>query len=149
MAKNMGIKAVGIGASDIQQGNKKLILALIWQLMRIHYMQLIGNKTDADVMNWGNSVKGNENRQIKSFGDSALTDGVYLINLCAAVEDRIIDWDLVFQEDPTEEQRAQNAQYAISIARKLGAIIFLVWEDVLEKNKKMLLILSASIYELY
>ena len=31
-------KTVGIGAQDIQSGNKKLTLALVWQLMRIHYL---------------------------------------------------------------------------------------------------------------
>lgn len=42
-----------------------------------------------------------------------------------------------------------NAKYAISIGRKLGAVIFLVWEDVTELNQKMMLILVASLYELY
>ena len=42
-----------------------------------------------------------------------------------------------------------NAKYAISIARKLGAVIFLVWEDVVELNQKMMLIFIASLFELY
>ena len=41
-----------------------------------------------------------------------------------------------------------NAKYAISIARKLGAVIFLVWDDVVEVNQKMLLIFIASLYDL-
>lgn len=60
MAK-MKLKLIGIGAKDIQDGNKKNILAFIWQLMRVHYMQIIGNKTDQDLIAWGNSCAGNEN----------------------------------------------------------------------------------------
>ena len=48
-----------------------------------------------------------------------------------------------------DEQKTMNAKYAISIARKLGAVIFLVWEDVLELNQKMMLIFIASLYELH
>jgi len=150
MTKGLNIKAVGIGASDIQQGNKKLILALIWQLMRVHYLQIIGNKTDKDLIDWGNSVKGNENRQIKGFKDPNLKDGIYLINLTAAIEPRIIDWDIVNQDpNADDDAKALNAKYAISIARKLGAIIFMVWEDVLELNSKMMTIFISTIYELY
>ena len=41
-----------------------------------------------------------------------------------------------------------NAKYAISIARKLGAIIFMVWDDIPKINKKMLLIFVCSLYDL-
>jgi len=41
-----------------------------------------------------------------------------------------------------------NAKYAISIARKLGAIIFMVWDDIPRLNKKMLLIFACSLYDL-
>ena len=37
---------VGVGAQDIRDGHKKNILAMVWQLMRTHYMKIIGNKTD-------------------------------------------------------------------------------------------------------
>lgn len=148
--KKMKLKLVGLGATDIQQGNKKNILAFIWQLMRAHYMQIIGNKQDKDLINWGNSIPANSNRQINSFKDQNLKDSVYLINLCAAIEPRIIDWELVFQgEGLDDEKLALNAKYAISIARKLGAIIFMVWEDALELNAKMLTIFVATLYELY
>lgn len=41
-----------------------------------------------------------------------------------------------------------NAKYGISIARKLGAIIFLVWDDIPNVNAKMILIYIASLYDL-
>ena len=48
----------------------------------------------------------------------------------------------------TEEEQILNAKYAISIARKLGAAVFLVYDDILGLNKKMLLIFVASLYDL-
>jgi hypothetical protein len=38
-----------------------------------------------------------------------------------------------------------NATYVISIARKLGCSIFLLPEDIIEVNQKMMLTLTASI----
>ena len=72
-----------------------------------------------------------------------------MINLTAAIEPRIVDWDLVTMACENDDQKMMNSKYAISIARKLGAVIFLVWEDVLELNQKMMLIFVASLYELY
>lgn len=73
---------------------------------------------------------------------------MFLIKLLASIEPRIIDWDLVKTENASEEDMQQNAKYAISLARKLGAIIFLVWDDILGVNQKMMVIFVASIYDL-
>jgi hypothetical protein len=42
-----------------------------------------------------------------------------------------------------------NAKYAISIARKLGATIFLVWEDIRDVNQKMTLTFVAALYDVW
>lgn len=60
-----------------------------------------------------------------------------------------MDWDLVKMSGENEEDNMMNSKYAISIGRKLGAVIFLVWEDVIEMNQKMMLIFIASLFELY
>lgn len=148
-AQALKIKLVGIGASDIQDGNKKLTLAIVWQLMRIHYLQIIGNKSDKDLIAWANAQKGNENIQINGLKDKNLADGRFLINLTAAIEPRIVDWDLVKNPAESDEDKMMNSKYAISIGRKLGAVIFLVWEDVTEMNSKMMLIFIASLFELF
>lgn len=82
------------------------------------------------------------------FGDDQFTDGKILIKLAASIEPRMINWDLV-TEGVTEDDKMMNAKYAISIARKLGAIIFLVWDDIAVRiNKKMILIFVCSLYDL-
>lgn len=59
----------------------------------------------------------------------------------------MINWELV-TEGESDEDKMMNAKYAISIARKLGAIIFCVWDDIPNLNKKMILIFVCSLYDL-
>lgn len=144
--RDLGVRMVGVGSQDIREGNHKNILAMVWQLMRVHYLQIIGSKTENDLIQWVNEVAQPES-PITKFNDAGFADGKILIKLCASVEPRIVNWDLV-TEGATEEDRELNAKYAISIARKLGSIIFLVWDDIPKLNKKMILIFVCSIYDL-
>ena len=144
--RSLGVKCVGVGAQDIVDVQKKNILAMVWQLMRVHYLKIIGSKTDQDLIAWMNQVLQPE-QPLKGFNDPQLADGRMLIKLTGSVEPRIINWDLV-TPGQTDEEKEMNAKYAISIARKLGAIIFMVWDDIPRLNKKMLLIFVCSIYDL-
>ena len=40
-----------------------------------------------------------------------------------------------------------NAKYALSVARGLGAMIFVVWEDITKVKSKLLLTFLASLYD--
>ena len=40
-----------------------------------------------------------------------------------------------------------NDKYALSFARGLGVMIFVVWEDITEVNNKLLLTFLASLYD--
>jgi len=133
---------VGIGASDIRDGNKKLVLAIVWQLVRLHYLQIIGSKTEEDILAWVSQTDA-----VTGFNDAKFADGQLLIKLAGTIEPRIINWDLVCTGG-TDEDKENNAKYAISIARKLGAVIFLVWDDIPALNKKMILIFVCSLYDL-
>lgn len=44
-----------------------------------------------------------------------------------------------------DDEKRMNATYIISIARKIGCSIFLLPEDIIEVNQKMILTLTASI----
>lgn len=57
-AKKLKLKLPGIGGSDIRDGNKKLIIAVVWQLVRLHYLKLIGSKTEEDLVKWANKMVG-------------------------------------------------------------------------------------------
>ena len=71
-----------------------------------------------------------------------------MVKLCAAIEPRAINWDIV-QKGDTEEEKDNNAKYVISIARKLGCVIFCVYEDIPKVNAKMMLVLICSLFEVW
>lgn len=79
-AEKLKIKLVGIGAVDIRDGNKKLVLAIVWQLVRLHYLQIIGSKTELDLLAWVSKTQ-----EVKGFNDAAFADGQLLIKLCGCI----------------------------------------------------------------
>ncbi|KAI8523334.1 hypothetical protein RHMOL_Rhmol13G0065300 [Rhododendron molle] len=155
IGKQLKFSLVNIAGTDIVQGNKKLILAYLWQLMRYNMLQLLkllrfhsrGKElTDADILEWANSkvkMSGSQSH-MASFKDKGLSNGIFFLELLSAVEPRAVNWSLVTKGE-TEEEKRMNATYIISIARKLGCSIFLLPEDVTEVNQKMILTLTASI----
>ncbi|XP_051134617.1 fimbrin-2 [Andrographis paniculata] len=146
---------VNIAGNDIVQGNKKLILAYLWQLMRYNMLQLLKNLrshshgkeiTDAHILTWANNkvrTSGGHTR-MDSFKDKSLSNGNFFLELLSAVHPRSVNWSLV-TKGSNEEEKKMNATYIISIARKLGCSIFLLPEDIMEVNQKMMLTLTASI----
>ncbi|KAJ0234420.1 Fimbrin-5 [Hirschfeldia incana] len=155
IGKELRFSLVNVAGNDIVQGNKKLLLAFLWQLMRYTMLQLLKNLrshsqgkeiTDADILNWANRKvkKVGRTSQADSFRDKNLSSGIFFLELLTAVEPRVVNWSLVTSGE-TEEDKKLNATYIISVARKLGCSIFLLPEDIIEVNQKMMLILAASI----
>ncbi|XP_078434787.1 fimbrin-2-like [Wolffia australiana] len=155
IGKRLKFSLVNISGNDIVQGNKKLILGYLWQLMRFNILQLLKNLrsqssgkdiADADILHWANTTVSESGRQsrIESFKDKSLSSGVFFLSLLSAVAPRAVDWTLV-KRGQTEEERKLNASYIITVARKIGCSIFLLPEDILEVNQKMMLTLVASI----
>ena len=145
-SKKSNYHIVGIGGGDIRDGNKKYILAIVWQMMRDHSLQVIGNKTEEELIAWGNERVGDD-MKVKSLKDKKLGNSLYFINIMKSIEPRSINWDIVVTDKDDDESKQNNAKYAISIARKLGATVFLVWEDIAEVKSKLLLTFLASLYE--
>jgi plastin-1 len=114
--------------------------------VRLNYLKIIGSQSEDDLVKWANTLIGD--MQIKNLKDQSLSDGIYLLKLCAAIEPKTIDWDIIMKGE-TDEEKENNAKYIISIARKLGAVIFCVWEDIPKVNYKMLLVLVCSLFEIY
>ncbi|XP_030935418.1 fimbrin-2 [Quercus robur] len=155
IGKQLKFSLVNVAGNDIVQGNKKLILAYLWQLMRCNILQLLKNLrfhshgkeiTDVDILEWANSKVSNSGSQSRmdSFKDKRLSDGIFFLELLSSVQPRAVNWSLV-TKGITDEAKKMNATYIISIARKLGCSIFLLPEDITEVNQKMILTLTASI----
>ncbi|KAF2292358.1 hypothetical protein GH714_020530 [Hevea brasiliensis] len=76
--------------------------------------------------------------------DKSLSNGIFFLELLSSVEPRVVNWAVVTKGE-SDEDKKMNATYIISVARKLGCSIFLLPEDIIEINQKMMLILTASI----
>lgn len=155
IGKNLKFSLVNVAGNDIVQGNKKLIVAFLWQLMRFTMLQLLKNLrsfsqgreiTDAHILDWANKKVKSSGKasQIDSFKDKSLSSGIFFLELLSAVEPRVVDWTVVTKGENDEDKKL-NASYIISVARKLGCSIFLLPEDIVEVNQKMMLTLTASI----
>ncbi|KAJ1732771.1 fimbrin [Coemansia biformis] len=153
-----GFSLVGIQGADLTDGTPTLVLSIVWQLMRANIVQTLaslsshGQKvTDQDMVQWANRVaasNGGRAQPIRSFGDASLASGQFLLDVLNGMKNGIVDPQLV-TAGQTEDDRKMNAKYAISIARKLGATIFLLPEDIIEVKPKMILTFIGSLMAIH
>ncbi|KAL8469839.1 hypothetical protein ACS0TY_032623 [Phlomoides rotata] len=106
IGRQLRLSLVNVGGNDFVQGNKKLILAFLWQLMRFNMLQLLkklrsrsqGKEiTDSDILNWANKKVKSSGRKshMESFKDKRLSSGLFFLELLSAVEPRVVNWNLV------------------------------------------------------
>lgn len=154
LGKQNGMHLVGIQGSDIVDGTRTLVLGLVWQLMRISITQTLasihaGGKapSDSDMVRWANDTvkRGGKSSTMRSFKDPSLSNGVFFLDLLNGVKPGIVDYSLVESGSDPESHR-MNAKLAISIARKLGALIFLVPEDIVDVRPRLLLTFVGALW---
>ena len=143
--KRSGYCIISIGNKDIQEGKKKHILAIVWQLMRAYTLKSCGEKSEEELIAWSNS-KVPEYLKIKSLKDKKLNDGLFWIELISSIYPGCINWNYVSKDNLTDNQKEMNAKYILSVTRSLGACNFAVLEDIVEVKPKILLTLLASLY---
>ncbi|CAE7884317.1 FIM1 [Symbiodinium sp. KB8] len=116
--------------------------------MRHHVIRLLGELSDsgkriddAQIISWANkkATSVDPSIKIRDFKDKSLSNGVYFLNVLKAIEPRIINEEL---------DAEMNAKYVISVARKLGALVFLTWEDITDVRQKMIMYLVGSLMHL-
>lgn len=153
LGKSKGFSLVGIEGSDILDGNKLLTLGLVWQLMRrniTNTMKTLSSSgrdmSDSQILKWAQEqvTKGGKSSTVRSFKDPALSNAHFLLDVLNGIAPGYVDYDLVTPGN-TEEDRYANARLAISIARKLGALIWLVPEDINEVRSRLILTFVASL----
>lgn len=154
LAKANGMHIVGIQGSDIVDGTRTLVLGLVWQLMRLSINQTLASiskngkgVTDQDMVRWANETvkKGGKSSTMRSFKDPSLSNAVFFLDLLNGVRPGIVDYALVTKGADDEEKR-MNAKLAISIARKMGALIFLVPEDIGDVRPRLILTFVGALW---
>jgi hypothetical protein len=140
---------VGIQGKDIYDAIKTLVLGTVWQMMRAYTLAVLeriggGNKIgESEIIAWANQ-KISGHGKISGFRDQSLSDAFPIAHIIEAIRPDTIDFSLLF-ENPSDEQKLQNANYVISAGRKIGAVIFALPEDVVEVKNKMILTLFAAL----
>ncbi|XP_060807504.1 plastin-2 [Amyelois transitella] len=156
LGKKLGFSLVGIAGADINEGNATLTLALIWQLMRAYTLSVLtrlantGNPIiEREIVQWVNNklASAGKTSSIRSFQDEVLADGKVVIDLIDAIKPGSINYDLVLPGG-NEEENLANAKYAISMARRCGARVYALPEDITERKPKMVMTVFACVMAL-
>uniref|UniRef100_A0A803SUC3 Plastin-3 n=1 Tax=Anolis carolinensis TaxID=28377 RepID=A0A803SUC3_ANOCA len=132
---------VGIGGQDLNDGNPTLTLALVWQLMRRHTLNMLedlgdGQKTLRDA---------GKSSSIQSFKDKSISSSLAVVDLIDAIQPGCINYDLVKTGDLSEEDKHSNAKYAVSMARRIGARVYALPDDLVEVKPKMVMTVFACL----
>ncbi|KAI9481272.1 MAG: fimbrin [Benjaminiella poitrasii] len=155
LGQELRFSLVGIQGADIVDGQRTLTLGLTWQLMReniVHTLQSLNKNgrpiSDQDLVRWANETvqRGGKQSKMTSFKDSSLSTGIFFLDVLNGIKPGYVDYSLV-TAGRTEADAFNNAKLAISIARKLGATIFLVPEDIVEVRAKMNLTFIGSLMQ--
>lgn len=159
LGKQNRFSLVGLQGADITDGQRTLTLGLVWQLMRKDIVETLGalaqrlgkrEISDADMVKWANdmSKKGGRSSGVRSFKDSSLGNGVFLLDVLNGMKSAYVDYDIV-AAGKSEEEAYMNAKLAISIARKMGATIWLVPEDICAVRSRLIVTFIGSLMACY
>ncbi|KAK3753038.1 hypothetical protein QZH41_014994 [Actinostola sp. cb2023] len=150
----MKFKLVAIGGQDLNAGNEVLTQGLVWQMMRAYTLSILSKLApegspalkDADIIDWVQEqlTKGKKTNSIKSFRDPSICTSLAVIDLIDCISSKMVNYNLVTAGD-TDEDKLLNARYALSLARKIGAQIYALPEDLVEVKPKMVLTVFACL----
>lgn len=151
--KQMNFKLVGIQGSNLLDGDRTFTLALVWQLMRAYTLAMLDKIAgqghpivENGIIEWTNNKLKSAGKMsfITSFQDPNISDSRVICDLIDAIKPGSVRYDLLKTENTTEN-KMDNARYAVSIARKIGARVFALPEDIVEVKQKMVMTIFATL----
>ncbi|KAG0643709.1 calponin homology domain-containing protein [Tuber brumale] len=159
LGKQNRFSLVGIQGADITDGQRTLTLAITWQLMRrdiTRTLQSLARRvgvseiSDSYMLKWANDMakSGGKAQGIRSFKDPSLGSGVFLLDVLNGMKSNYVDYSLV-TGGRTDEEAYLNAKLSISIARKMGATIWLVPEDIVAVRSRLIVTFLGSLMATY
>jgi len=145
---------VGIDGKDLYDANPTLTLALVWQLMRAFTLSLLTQLAgqgdhpivEKEIVDWVNKrlTNARKHSRITGFNDPSIADSMAVIDLVDAIKHDSINYSLL-KPVLLEQDRLDNAKYAISMARKIGARVYALPEDIIEVKSKMVMTIFACL----
>lgn len=149
----MNFRLVGIQGSNLLDGDKTFTLALVWQLMRAYTLAMLDKIAgqghpivENGIIEWTNNKLKAAGKKtfIQSFQDPVISDSRVICDLIDAIKANSIRYE-VLKTDGQTQSKMDNARYAISIARKIGARVFALPEDIVEVKSKMVMTIFATL----
>jgi len=156
LGKQCKFSLVGIDGKDIYDGNQTLTLALVWQLMKAYTLSILTNLTganhpivDKEIVAWVNDKlkAASKKTAITSFNDQSISNGKVVVDLIDAIRPGKVNYE-VLKDGTSEQEKIDNAKYAISLARKVGARVYALPEDIVEVKPKMVMTVFACLMTL-
>ncbi|XP_076044276.1 plastin-2 fimbrin isoform X2 [Oratosquilla oratoria] len=153
LGKQLKFSLVGIAGQDLADGNPTLTLALIWQLMRAYTLSILTQlaesgspMVESEIITWVNTKLSEAGKasSIRSFQDQSLCNAIAVIDLVDAIKPGTVNYDII-RDSGSDEDNQANAKYAISMARKIGARIYALPEDITEVKPKMIMTVFACL----
>ncbi|XP_022606063.1 plastin-1-like [Seriola dumerili] len=147
---------VGIGGENLNEGSHMHTLALVWQLMRRYTLLVLSDLGDGEkvgdqiILSWVNTTLSQKRKdtQISSFKDKLISTSLPVIDLIDAIAPGTVKWDMVKRGEKgvlKDEDKLNNAKYVISLARKIGARVYALPDDLVEVKPKMVLTVFACL----
>ena len=127
------------------EGNPTLTLAIVWQLMRSYTLVLLSRLgagalvTETEIVDWANRRAGTG---VRNFQDKSLRSSEPILRLIDTLQPGTVDWSLVGEE---EDRFLSNAKYAVTSARRIGAPVYALPEDIVAGRHKMIMTVFASL----
>nr|XP_035952230.1 plastin-1 isoform X1 [Halichoerus grypus] len=144
---------VGIAGQDLNEGNPTLTLALVWQLMRRYTLNVLSDLGEGEKVNdeiiikWVNQTlkSAKKNTSISNFKDKSISTSLPVLDLIDAIAPNAVRQEMIKRDNLSEEDKLNNAKYAISVARKIGARIYALPDDLVEVKPKMVMTVFACL----
>lgn len=151
--KEAKFSLVGIGGQDLNEGNPTLTLALVWQLMRRYTLNVLEDLGDGEaagdelIVKWVNKTLAGAGKssKISSFKDKEISGSLPVVDLIDSIQPGCINYDLVKKGSLSDEDKLNNAKYAVSMSRKIGARVYALPEDLVEVKPKMVMTVFACL----
>uniref|UniRef100_A0A8C9FXS1 Plastin 1 n=1 Tax=Pavo cristatus TaxID=9049 RepID=A0A8C9FXS1_PAVCR len=80
-----------------------------------------------------------------AFDDKSISTSLPVLDLIDAIAPKAIRQEMVKREDLSYQDKLNNAKYAISVARKIGARIYALPDDLVEVKPKMVMTVFACL----
>ncbi|XP_049850682.1 fimbrin-like [Schistocerca gregaria] len=150
LALDSKFSLVGIEGKDIYDCNKTANLAFVWQAMRAYTLGILTKLSDSGspisdsaIIAWANGILSSEHK-ISGWKDPKITTSLPIAHLVEHLRSGTVDFSLLSSSDSYED-KVNNAKYVITCARKVGACVFTLPEQVVESDAKMILTLFAAL----